>query len=304
MLLNDIYKKIARALYVLKEINPESLCNMLRIAFKRNLILHTKRGSTILINSIESIKALPMLLDLEKNYGKIDINISQDEKIHVKFCSYEFRLDFYPKGIVALWETFFRKIYDIPISPDGIIIDVGAFIGDTCVFFVKEKKAKKVIALEPSSYLFRILKENIRLNEIVDNCILLNAALGANRGIRDFYYNLSHPGSSSLFTAPSRKYIKEYVNVITLDQLILDLDIDIVDLLKMDCEGCEYEIFFYFLRNKKILEKIRWIVMEVHKLSSKKANLLKKMINKLGLRIMRILNLGKNEAIYYILCYD
>jgi tRNA G37 N-methylase Trm5 len=62
-----------------------------------------------------------------------------------------------------------------------IIVDVGAYIGDTSIYFAI-KGAKKVIAIEPHPVAFKEMLENIQLNSLEKVIIPINAGLASKHG--------------------------------------------------------------------------------------------------------------------------
>ncbi|MEM3256177.1 MAG: FkbM family methyltransferase, partial [Thermoplasmatales archaeon] len=65
------------------------------------------------------------------------------------------------KGAEVLRETFITEIYSYLKVKDKIVIDIGAFIGDTAIYFAI-KGARKVISLEPYPYIFNIARKNLQ----------------------------------------------------------------------------------------------------------------------------------------------
>jgi len=72
------------------------------------------------------------------------------------------------------------------------VVDVGANIGDTAIYFAL-KGAKHVYAFEPYSYSYNIAKRNIRLNHLEDKITLLNEGCGKSGfvTIKEDYENIS-----------------------------------------------------------------------------------------------------------------
>lgn len=62
----------------------------------------------------------------------------------------------------------------------SIIIDCGAFVGDSAYLFNKELNPKKIIAIEPDKVNFEILLENIKIN-FLKNIEPLQIAIGKKR---------------------------------------------------------------------------------------------------------------------------
>ncbi|MDA4130323.1 MAG: FkbM family methyltransferase, partial [Thaumarchaeota archaeon] len=107
-----------------------------------------------------------------------------------------------------------------------IVIDVGASMGDTPIYFAK-KGAKEVYAFEPDKEEFDLAVKNITLNQIT-NIRLYNKGLGLGQD------SLSH----------------------LLEQL------PVPAVVKMDCEGCEFETIDSL--SDLSLKKLERIVIEYH----------------------------------------
>jgi FkbM family methyltransferase len=129
----------------------------------------------------------------------------------------------------------FAGAYDDLDVKDRVVIDVGAGVGDTAILF-SLMGAKKVIALEPFPSLYEKALVNIKINGVEDKVLLLNAGLGPFDGevcaepeeVRGYYsFKLSTNGVK--------------VRMYTLGSLIGELGIERGSVLKVDCEGCEYE---------------------------------------------------------------
>jgi FkbM family methyltransferase len=71
-----------------------------------------------------------------------------------------------------------------------------------------------------------------------------------------------HDYSYSIYKSIMEKDNFKDVDVITLEDIIEENGIDKIHLLKMDCEGCEYEIFRSI--NANVLQKINELIMEFH----------------------------------------
>jgi len=63
----------------------------------------------------------------------------------------------------AIPEIFGLGVYDSLNVKDRVVIDVGAFVGDSAVYFAL-KGAKRVIAVEPHPGAFAEMLENVKLN--------------------------------------------------------------------------------------------------------------------------------------------
>ena len=80
-------------------------------------------------------------------------------------------------------ETFIEEQYKNLNVKDKNVIDVGANIGDSAIYFAL-KGATHVYAFEPYPYSYNLAKENIKLNGLKDIITLINEGCGKNGAIR------------------------------------------------------------------------------------------------------------------------
>ena len=158
---------------------------------------------------------------------------------------------------------------------DKHILDIGANCGVATIILAKQNPLSKVYSFEPDPYLYEILKVNIISNNLT-NVKLFNLAVSKNN--MDTLQLLFHPHYSGGNTTYSdsdnfNNYFKiesKNINVkaISLDEIIYNNNIDEIELLKIDCEGAEYDIIYDSEEFKK--NKIKNIVGEFHNLSYNK----------------------------------
>ena len=93
-------------------------------------------------------------------------------------------------------------------------------------------------ALEPVSETFAVLEENIQANE-VGNVRMLRKGIGGNPGPRTIYLGVTSQHSSINYRGmPQYESGKtEQIELVTLEQLFDELQLQEVDMAKMDCEG-------------------------------------------------------------------
>jgi FkbM family methyltransferase len=121
------------------------------------------------------------------------------------------------------------------------VIDIGAHIG-TYSILAAEKVGDigKVISVEPEPRNYEQLKKNIELNKF-KNVITKNMALSDHEGLEKLYLNIDNSGGHSLtFQKDKNSYIN--VTVKTLDNLIEELNLKKIDIIKIDAEGSEIPI--------------------------------------------------------------
>ena len=151
-------------------------------------------------------------------------------------------------------EIFTNKIYDMDItSSTPKIIDCGAYLGLSIIYFKKKFPNSKIIAFEPNPNVFPLLEENISCNSI-DNVTLYNVALGKRKCVRDFYIDSSGIGAFSTSSFSKNAWNgKQRTKSIGVNVDLLSNYIDChVDLVKIDIEGAEIEVMDDLAHEKKV----------------------------------------------------
>jgi FkbM family methyltransferase len=165
-------------------------------------------------------------------------------------------LDFFNFG-----QVFTGKMYALPLShPPSTILDAGANIGLASVFFANRYPQAQIIALEPESRNFRQLCKNTAAYPQITP---LQAALWdtptrldllGRDGLTVAFYT-QEPGQ------PLSDPLVEQVRALTLPQLLSDFDLNFLDLLKVDIEGAEKEVF---AASAAWIDRLGVVVAELH----------------------------------------
>jgi FkbM family methyltransferase len=195
---------------------------------------------------------------------------SVNGKILMEIGELRFVLPF-PFGVYELSETWRGESCGSFDLTDELVVDVGAFIGDTALYFAN-KGAKKVIGFEPANQLYKVALENVELNNCGDKIELRNVAVGAINGITTFMFDLSWPGASSTVYAGSNSVVYN-TDVVSLASIVEE--VGHIGLLKMDCEGAEHKIISHAYK-ENLLKDIDHIAMEIHGSPSQISSLLRK----------------------------
>lgn len=117
------------------------------------------------------------------------------------------------------------------------VVDVGANIG---LFSIRVAPlARRVVAVEPLPDHFKILKANLS-DARFRHVITVPKALSGTRGPLDLWVS-PNPGGHSILRDVARGSGSVRVDATTLRDLFADQSIERCDLLKLDCEGAEYE---------------------------------------------------------------
>ena len=151
--------------------------------------------------------------------------------------------------------VFFEEVYKMFPVKDQTILDVGANIGDSSIYFAL-KGARKIIAIEPFPANYELAKKNIELNNL-QKIIDINLAGCSNKSGFLTVDNKKSGGGVSLTSSRTGTKIPLFSLENILEQNNLNSAI-----LKMDCEGCEYDSILK--TDDKIIEKFSTIIIEYH----------------------------------------
>lgn len=123
----------------------------------------------------------------------------------------------------------------LPVK-DKVVLDIGANIGDSPIYFAL-RGAKKVFAIEPFKESYDLAVRNIRANHLEDRIELIWSSCSS----------VDNPTANP--------------PLITLDNLIERYNIN-ADILKIDCEGCEYDVIIR--ASNDTLRRFSHIQIEYH----------------------------------------
>jgi FkbM family methyltransferase len=234
MSLQDILiANLRRFMGVKQIINAVLLC---RSKFKNYLsvMVHMKQRKYPLVAKLRNKESI-MIKSREEIISFLN-NVDYDYKNNIVSLNrkgYSVKL-FSAVGNGEWLEIFEKKAYDFLEVKGKIVIDIGANIGDSPIYFAL-KGAASVVALEPYPKNYQIAKYNIELNNLTSKIILLQAGVGPKD--ESILVDPSYEGTGQPLKVSASG---ETVKVISLQSIIENYKIQSA-VLKMDCEGCEYD---------------------------------------------------------------
>lgn len=148
-------------------------------------------------------------------------------------------------------------------TPAPYIVDCGANIGISSLYFKSLYPQATILAVEPSPKNMSFVKQNIEVNKL-SGITLLEAAASDNEGTISFWEHAHKPGGSTTMKAVYESKVKESFKEYKVPAVKLSKHLPWkVDLLKMDVEGAEGSILKE-LSESGSLSKIDRIIMEYH----------------------------------------
>ena len=155
-------------------------------------------------------------------------------------------------------QIFVSKEYDLPFNiKPKFIIDAGANVGYASLFFADKFPEAEIVAIEPETSNCEILKQNTAKYKQIK---LIQAGLWhkkANLKIVD------RNGGKCGFMTEEADFVGGYdVPAITIDEILKQSKYKEIDILKLDIEGTEREIFSQ--NYESWLDKVKIIIIELH----------------------------------------
>ena len=202
-----------------------------------------------------------LLQSLKRSGSKIAFDIDHGLKIYLELSN-PFTWDLV---LGKDLEKDVKQEFSQNVSEGDTVIDVGAHIGEYTLLGAKLVGNKGlVISVEPDHDTVKSLKENIILNDF-KNCSILEKAVGEKIETKSLYKVSKEDVYGYLDPYVVNKKLKKHseIEVTTIDQIVLSKNLDLVNLLKIDVEGFEYEVLLGCNESLK-KNKIKKIIIELH----------------------------------------
>ncbi len=143
-------------------------------------------------------------------------------------------------GALALgcYEGFELELFESLLKPGMTVLDIGANLGLYAAIAAKEVGPQgKVVAIEPCAENGSYLRQTVEVNGFT-NVHIAQKAIGASRGQATLFLNPDNKADHRIYgSSTTRKGVP--VEVIPLDDLLDELKISRVDVIKMDVQGAE-----------------------------------------------------------------
>jgi len=174
----------------------------------------------------------------ERIFFRLSVQYGNNERfkpVDLNFLRFKFSV---PDALSFIWqfkEIFVEEYYRFETkSQVPVIYDCGANVGTSCTYFKYLYPHSRIVAFEPNAKIADYLAKNIK-NNLLENIELINKAIWIDNNGLDL--GLDDADASSIHLEKNKTKVE---SVRLKDFLGKE---EVVDMLKMDIEGAEIEVF-------------------------------------------------------------
>jgi FkbM family methyltransferase len=262
--INFLVKNRVRAFFICYELYRNYLDIIMHVLRKRYPIeVILRNGYHVTLDNYIDIAYLTYFLSLIKKHpNEVEYDIKGDKTtfLSLPYTNNDSKVTLY--GSITNGDAvavFLDNEYgNLPVV-GKTVIDIGANIADSSIYFAI-RGAKKVIGLEPFPKNYEMAKRNVESNNLSDKITLLLAGCAANQGFVTINpFDKSWGGSTVKNSSQGFK-----VPMLTLEDILKQNNLENggPNILKMDCEGCEYESILSASRD--VIRSFSYIQIEYH----------------------------------------
>ena len=212
---------------LIKNLDEESVLTVIQLLKRQMKVIDAKDKKHFIYSKDEQEKIRILREDFDNYKIQLSENVFAYKQYLLPVDHFEASVFYHKHGL--------EYIENLECIKGKDIIDVGGFIGDSCLILAPLTN-KKVYAFESVTENYELLLKTLQLNNI-KNVIAEKIALGEND--RETVINVA--GSCSSLVTPSSPTVEyqEYVQMTTLDHYLEKKQNIDVGLIKVDIEGTE-----------------------------------------------------------------
>lgn len=246
-------------LRIIKKVKNWPSALLIKLGLKLNSTILFKNGDVFALNKENWSKFVSRV----NFFNTFPNAVIQDNRVTIKYKSRDF-LTLNPgygeEGLNTICEIFgirsYRKfLNEFPVKNKDVV-DIGASIGDSPIYFALEG-ARKVYGFEALPSFYALAEENIKRNKLDDVCKIINSVVGGSPG-----YSIIDPALKQMFGINfADMQDGQKVKKTTLEEIVNEFNLNRA-FLKIDCEGYEYEIVLS--ASDAVLKSFDVILIEYH----------------------------------------
>ena len=216
------------------------------------------------------VRSFVFIQSISQKYKDLQISDFK-EGVLVEFDNFKIYVESYEEFFI-LDEVFVQNDYNFITKEKVVVVDIGSNIGTSCLFFSKLDNVQKIYAYEPVKETYEQAKLNLHLNKDLSKVEQFNNfGLGKNDRDEIFLFDKNVKGNTGVRGEMSSSFKLENVvetkvvikNAAEQINLVTEANPEYKIVVKMDCEGGEYEIF-EILSKSGIINKIDYLMLEWH----------------------------------------
>jgi FkbM family methyltransferase len=195
---------------------------------------------------------------------KILDSFSHEEEMSFKHCK---RQNAHPDKLFKYYIT--RLVFNITSAffsfldkkPDVVVVEIGGYTGQLLKKLIPITGAKTYIVLEPVPSFYEKLKKQI--NESNLNSVVKTYNFGIGIGYKEMAVDIQGDGTSVFKSSSSKN--TETIRIVNIVDFFVQIGVGChsVDLLTINCEGCEFDILETLL-STNLIEKFDHIQFQPH----------------------------------------
>jgi FkbM family methyltransferase len=231
------------------------------ISYLRNAetIAVLKNNTEIKIGKDEYLATFGCLVPILRRGWIIEYDKDRNWKIRGRdFIILQPRIGSLSEDLSILKEDLESMYVNKSIMNGKVILDVGGYIGETAIIFIKRGNARKVIIFEPIERNLQFIRANMELNGLSGIVEICPYAITDIDGYVDLYSS-SPPGYGN-FGLSHGKYHLNVRSLSWANALNFAAD-EGVSIAKIDCEGSEQYLAYV---DDSIIRKIPLWIIEIH----------------------------------------
>ncbi|OUJ73151.1 FkbM family methyltransferase [Hymenobacter crusticola] len=141
------------------------------------------------------------------------------------------------------------------------IIDAGGNIGLSTIKFSNVFPKSKIITIEPDADNFKVLQKNVKANNV--SAILIKKGIW-NKSCKLYFDRSFRDGKEWSISLTEEANSSDFVEAVSINDIVKDYSLEEIDLLKIDIEGGERFIFNETGFGLEFLKITKIVAIEIH----------------------------------------